>query len=149
MLIRFFRSEPAAAIVLLLSAAIALIVANTPLGDSYHHLLERNVFGLSIHHWINDALMALFFLMVGLEIKRELTMGALASWGDRILPGAAAVGGMAVPALIFAGFNIGKGDILAGWAIPTATDIAFALGVLSILGSRVPAAIRVLEEQYV
>lgn len=144
MLLRFFRSEPAAAIVLLIAAATALVVANSPLNDAYHHLLETYVGGLSIHHWINDALMALFFLMVGLEIKRELTMGALASWGDRILPGAAAMAGMVVPALIFVAINQGESDVLSGWAIPTATDIAFALGVLSILGSRVPAAIRVL-----
>lgn len=144
MLLRFFRSEPAAAIVLLIAAGLALVIANSPFNDVYHHLLETYVAGISIHHWINDALMAMFFLMVGLEIKRELTMGALATWGDRILPGAAALGGMVAPALIFVAFNAQNGDILAGWAIPTATDIAFALGVLSILGSRVPAAIRVL-----
>jgi NhaA family Na+:H+ antiporter len=88
--------------------------------------------------------MAIFFLMVGLEIKRELTMGALASWSERILPGAAAMGGMVIPALIFVALNWGQNDVLSGWAIPSATDIAFALGVLAILGSRVPAAIRVL-----
>ena len=144
MLLRFFRSEPAAAIVLLLAAGMALIVANSPAGDSYHHLLETKVAGLTVHHWINDALMALFFLMVGLEIKREMIYGALARWRDRLLPGMAAIGGMAVPALIFVAFNRGDRALLAGWAIPTATDIAFTLGVLAILGKRVPAAIRII-----
>ncbi len=144
MLIRFFRSEPAAAIVLLLLAAFALVVANSPLQDAYHHLLEAKFGGLSIHHWINDGLMAVFFLMVGLEIKREMVGGALSTWGDRLLPGVAALGGMLVPALIFVGLNWGSSDLMAGWAIPTATDIAFALGVLTILGKRVPASIRVL-----
>ena len=144
MLIRFFRSEPAAAIVLLILAAFALVVANSPLQDAYHHLLEAKLVGLSIHHWINDALMAVFFLMVGLEIKREMVAGALSTWGDRLLPGVAALGGMAIPAVIFVALNWGASDLMAGWAIPTATDIAFALGVLTILGKRVPAAIRVL-----
>lgn len=144
MLLRFFRSEPAAAIVLLAAAAMALVVANSPLRDAYHHALETDLGGLSVHHWINDALMALFFLMVGLEIKRELISGALSTWRDRLLPGMAALGGMAVPALIFVAFNRGNSNMLDGWAIPTATDIAFALGVLAILGKRVPAAIRVM-----
>lgn len=144
MLIRFFRSEPAAAIVLLILAAFALVIANSPLQDSYHHLLEAKIAGLSIHHWINDALMAVFFLMVGLEIKRELVAGALSTWGDRLLPGVAALGGMAIPALIFVAINWGQADLLNGWAIPTATDIAFAIGVLTILGKRVPAAVRIL-----
>lgn len=144
MLLRFFRSEPAAAIVLLCAAALALIVANSPLESHYHSFLEFNLAGLSVHHWINDALMALFFLMVGLEIKRELAVGALATWQDRILPGLGAVGGMMVPALIYVLFNRNDADLMAGWAIPTATDIAFTLGVLSLLGKRVPAAIRVL-----
>ena len=144
MLLRFFRSEPAAALVLLFAAGMALVVANSPLSDDYHHLLESYILGLSIHHWINDALMAVFFLMVGLEIKRELTYGALARWRDRLLPGMAAFGGMAVPALIYVAFNRGNSALLDGWAIPTATDIAFTLGVLAILGKRVPAAIRVM-----
>lgn len=144
MLLRFFRSEPAAAIILLLSAALAMVVANSPLSSSYFDVLDTHVAGMSVHHWINDALMAVFFLMVGLEIKRELTVGALASWGDRILPGVGALGGMMVPALIFVALNRGDASLLAGWAIPTATDIAFTLGVLALLGKRVPAAIRVL-----
>lgn len=144
MLIRFFRSEPAAAIVLLILAAFALVVANSPLQNAYHHLLEAKIAGLSVHHWINDALMAVFFLMVGLEIKREMVAGALSTWGDRLLPGVAALGGMAVPAIIFVMINWGASDLMAGWAIPTATDIAFAIGVLTILGKRVPAAVRIL-----
>ncbi len=144
MLIRFFRSEPAAAVVLLLSAAIALIVANTALVDSYHHLLEHYVLGLSIHHWINDGLMAIFFLMVGLEIKREMTLGALSRMRDRVLPGLAAMGGMLAPALVYTVINRGDSDLTAGWAIPAATDIAFTLGVLAVLGKRVPAGVRVL-----
>lgn len=144
MLIRFFRSEPAAAIVLLVASAAAMLVANTPLYHIYHDVLEHTVATLSIHEWINDALMALFFLMVGLEIKREMVSGALASWGDRVLPGLAALGGMIVPALLFIVVNRNVADHHAGWAVPTATDIAFALGVLTLLGRRVPAAIRVL-----
>lgn len=144
MLLRFFRSEPAAAIVLLVMAALAIVVANSPLQSAYENVLGSYVLGISVHHWINDALMAVFFLMVGLEIKREVTVGALSTWRLRVLPGVAAVGGMAIPALIFVLVNRGDSLHLDGWAIPAATDIAFALGVLALLGSRVPAAIRVL-----
>ncbi len=144
MLVRFFRSEPAAAIVLLLAAVAALIVANSPLVHTYEDVLGTYVLGISVHHWINDALMALFFLLVGMEIKQEVLTGALSSWRARILPGLAAVGGMALPALIFVLINRNDADHLGGWAIPAATDIAFAMGVLAILGSRVPIAVRVL-----
>ncbi len=144
MLVRFFRSEPAAAIVLLLAAVAALIVANSPLVHTYEDVLGTYVLGVSVHHWINDALMALFFLLVGMEIKQEVLTGALSSWRARILPGLAAVGGMALPALIFVLINRNDADHLDGWAIPAATDIAFAMGVLAILGSRVPIAVRVL-----
>lgn len=144
MLLRFFRSEPAAAIVLLGMAALAIIVANSPLQSAYENVLGTYIFGISVHHWINDALMAVFFLMVGLEIKREAMVGALSTWRLRVLPGVAALGGMAIPALIFVLINRGDSLHLDGWAIPAATDIAFALGVLALLGSRVPASIRIL-----
>lgn len=144
MLIRFFRSEPAAAIVLLLASAIAMVIANTALYSWYHDTLGYVIGGLSIHDWINDALMAVFFLLVGMEIKKEMVSGSLSRWGDRIVPGLAALGGMAMPALIFLLINRAHADHHQGWAIPTATDIAFSLGVLALLGSRVPASIRIL-----
>lgn len=125
------------------SAALAVIVANSPFADWYFRALEADVFGLSVLEWINDALMALFFLLVGLEIKRELAIGQLSSWRQRALPGFAALGGMMVPALIYVAFNFGNPAAVRGWAIPSATDIAFSLGVLSLLGSRVPLSLKV------
>ncbi|MDR8392193.1 Na+/H+ antiporter NhaA [Aliifodinibius sp. S!AR15-10] len=141
----FFKKDSAAGIMLLLATVAALIVANSPLGEAYHHLLETHiVLGFSdfmidesLHHWINDGLMAIFFLLVGLEIKRELKYGELSSFQSALLPVVAAVGGATVPALIFFGFNGGT-DYMNGWAIPMATDIAFVIGVLALLGSRVP-----------
>jgi NhaA family Na+:H+ antiporter len=144
MLVRFIRSEPAAAVVLLCAAALAMIVANSPLGSAYEDVLHAKVLGLSVLHWINDGLMGLFFLLVGIEIKQELFGGELSSWGARALPGIAAAGGMLVPALIFVAVNSGDPDHLAGWAIPSATDIAFSIGVLALIGSRVPSAIRII-----
>jgi len=138
----FLRSEAAGGLVLIAVAIAALIVANGPLGPDYFAALKTYVFGLSILHWINDGLMALFFLLVGLEIKREMLDGRLRQWSDRALPGMAAVGGMVVPALIYVGVNISTPETLRGWAIPAATDIAFALGVLSLLGSRVPVSLK-------
>ena len=140
---RFCAAEAAGGIVLMIAAALALIVANSPLATGYFATLHLDVGGLSVGHWINDGLMALFFLLVGLEIKREMAVGQLATWGDRALPGLAALGGMAVPALIYALVNRHEPQTLAGWAIPAATDIAFALGVLSLLGSRVPTSLKV------
>lgn len=144
MLVRFFRSEPAAAIVLLFAAVLALIVANSPLSHAYEDILGTYILGISVHHWINDALMAVFFLLVGMEIKQEALDGALSTPRARILPGIAAIGGMALPAIIFVIINLSSPDHLSGWAIPAATDIAFAMGVLAILGSKVPLAIRAL-----
>lgn len=140
---KFCAAEAAGGIVLMVAAAIALGVANSPLADTYFTSLHAEFAGLSVGHWINDGLMALFFLLVGLEIKREMAVGQLARWGDRALPGLAALGGMAVPALLYALVNRQDPQTLSGWAIPAATDIAFALGVLSLLGSRVPASLKV------
>lgn len=139
----FFSSPVAGGIVLIIASAAAIIVANSPLREGYETLLKYKTAGLSVEHWINDALMAVFFMMVGLEIKRELVTGQLATWSQRALPGFAALGGLAVPALIYVGFNAGHDETLSGWAIPAATDIAFALGVLALLGSRVPVSLKI------
>jgi NhaA family Na+:H+ antiporter len=139
----FLDSEASGGIILMVAAALALIVANSPLAPTYFAALKTYIGPLNVSHWINDALMAMFFLLVGLEIKREVLDGQLSTWPRRILPGIAAAGGMAVPALIYAAFNWGNPETMRGWAIPTATDIAFALGVLSLLGSRVPASMKV------
>ena len=139
----FLQSESAGGLLLMGSAALALIVANSPLADGYFHALHIHVGGLSIGHWVNDGLMAVFFLLVGLEIKREVVDGELSTWSRRVLPGIAALGGMVVPALIYIAVNLHTPANLRGWAIPAATDIAFALGVLSLLGSRVPASLKV------
>src|SRR5690349_14773959 len=135
--------EASGGLILIASAAIALIVANSSAAGLYSTTLARYVFGMSVLHWINDALMVLFFVLVGLEIKRELLDGHLASWHRRLLPGVAAAGGMIAPALVYLAVNASSPETLRGWAIPAATDIAFSLGVLAILGSRVPAAIKV------
>jgi Na+:H+ antiporter, NhaA family len=140
---RFFHTEAAGGIVLIVAAALALLIANSPAAPSYFAILKTYVFGLSIQHWINDALMAVFFLLVGLEIKREFIQGQLATWQSRALPGIAALGGMLVPGAIYIAFNLGSPETLRGWAIPAATDIAFALGVLALLGSRVPISLKV------
>src|SRR5918993_2087784 len=136
-------SEASGGLVLLGAAALALVVANSPLGGTYFKVLHSDLLGLSVPDWINDALMALFFLLVGLEIKRELLDGQLSTWPRRILPSLAAAGGMVAPALIYVALNAGEPATLRGWAIPTATDIAFALGVLALLGRRVPASLRI------
>ena len=136
-------SEASGGLVLIGAAALALIVANSPLAPAYFGALESDVGGLSVLHWINDGLMALFFLLIGLEVKREFIDGELSTWPRRILPGFAAAGGMLVPALIYVAVNAGHPAQLRGWAIPTATDIAFALGVLMLLGRRVPVSLKV------
>lgn len=139
----FMQSGSGGGFTLMAAAALALIVANSPLSERYLASLNYSIGGLSVLHWINDGLMAVFFLFVGLEIKREMLVGQLASWSRRILPGIGALGGMIVPALIYVAFNRNDPDALRGWAIPTATDIAFALGVLTLLGKRVPTSIKV------
>ncbi len=142
-LVSMFQSASAGGIVLIIASAAAIAVANSSLVEIYRWLLHYSIAGLSLELWVNDALMAIFFLLVGLEIKRELLIGQLATWGQRALPGLAALGGMAVPALIYLGFNLSNGETIAGWAIPSATDIAFALGVLALLGSRVPISLKI------
>lgn len=136
-------SQAGAGVILMIAATAALIIANSPASHLYFGTLQHYVAGLSILHWINDALMAVFFLLVGLEIKREFLTGQLSSWPRRTLPAFAAAGGMAVPALFYVGFNLNDAETIRGWAIPTATDIAFALGALALLGSRVPASLKV------
>lgn len=140
---RFLDNEASGGLVLMAVAALAILTANSPLAEAYFHGLHVYIGPLSIQHWINDALMALFFLLVGLEIKREMLDGQLSSWSRRILPGAAAAGGMLFPALIYIGLNLNNPEALRGWAIPTATDIAFALGVISLFGSRVPSSLKI------
>ncbi|MBX8536167.1 Na+/H+ antiporter NhaA [Pseudomonas cichorii] len=142
-LARFLASESAGGIVLMGTALAALIVANSPLAPGYFATLHSVWLGLSVELWINDGLMAIFFLMVGLEIKREVLAGGLATWEQRALPGFAAAGGMLVPALLYLAVNWGNAQTISGWAIPAATDIAFALGVLSLLGKRVPTSLKV------
>lgn len=140
---QFMDSEVAGGIVLMAAAVLALIVANTPLSDAYFDTIQFYIGPLTVGLWINDALMAIFFLLVGLEIKREFLTGQLATWPSRILPGVAATGGVIVPALIYIAFNFHDPEKVQGWAVPSATDIAFALGVLSLLGSRVPSSLKI------
>ena len=147
----FFKLEAASGLVLLFAAVIALIISNSELADLYFVTLNKylfigiNNFGLklSVLHWINDALMAIFFFFVTLEIKREFLQGELSNIKQALLPIIAAVGGMLVPALFYVFINLGDSETLNGWAIPSATDIAFSLGVLSLLGKRVPLSLKI------
>ena len=140
---RFLDSEATGGLILVGAATLALVLANSPLAPAYFGGLERDLGGRSVLHWVNDGLMALFFLLIGLEVKREFIAGELSTWPRRALPGFAAAGGMLVPALIYVAVNAGQPANLRGWAIPTATDIAFALGVLMLLGRRVPVSLKV------
>ena len=148
----FLKQESAGGIVLIAAAALALLIANSPLAPAYFGTLETKLnvsFGdfaidKALLLWINDGLMAIFFFLIGLEVKREIIDGQLSSWDKASLPLAAAIGGMALPALIFVAFNINSPESISGWAIPAATDIAFALGILSLLGPRVPVAMKAL-----
>jgi NhaA family Na+:H+ antiporter len=147
----FFKLEAASGLVLLISAILALMISNSYLSEIYFETLNKylfigiNNFGLklSVLHWINDALMAIFFFFVTLEIKREFLQGELSNIKQALLPIIAAVGGMVVPALFYVFINFDEPETLNGWAIPSATDIAFSLGVLSLLGKRVPLSLKV------
>ncbi len=147
----FIQKESASGILLILATILALILSNTfmsPLYQSFLHIpVEIRVGSLqldkSLYHWVNDGLMAIFFLLIGLEVKREILEGHLSSMGQIALPGIAAVGGMLVPAAIYLAFNSNNPIAVNGWAIPTATDIAFALGILSLLGKRVPVSLKI------
>ncbi|WP_207538124.1 Na+/H+ antiporter NhaA [Sabulicella rubraurantiaca] len=143
MLRAFLDNSASGGLALMAAAALALVVANSPLSEAYFSALHAYLGPLSVQHWINDALMAVFFLFVGLEIKREVLDGQLSTWSRRILPGVAAACGMAVPAIIFLLFNYHDPVASRGWAIPAATDIAFALGVLALLGDRVPVSLKI------
>lgn len=146
----FIKSEAAGGILLMVAAALAMIVANSPLYDMYHHFLHelegptlsKKLGPMTPHLWINDGLMAIFFFLVGLEIKREFVDGRLNTWERRRLPVLAAAAGMVVPALIYLFIVKDAPPLYNGWAIPAATDIAFAIGVLALLGSRAPASLK-------
>lgn len=139
----FFQSEQAGGIVLMAAALLGLIIANSSAAPHYFGLLAGKLLGMSLLHWINDGLMAVFFLFVGLEVKREILAGELSDNRKRFLPAAAALGGLAAPALIYLWLTSGDAALSQGWAIPAATDIAFALGVLAVLGSRVPVSLKI------
>jgi Na+:H+ antiporter, NhaA family len=148
---QFIDHEATGGLLLAMAAALAIVLVNFGLADAYHHLLDERVrlgigaFTLdkSLHHFINDGLMAIFFFLVGLEIKREAVEGNLSTLSQIVLPAAAALGGIVVPAGLYAWFNWGDATTLSGWAIPAATDIAFALGALALAGSRVPLSMKI------
>lgn len=147
----FFELEAAGGIVLAFAAVLAMIVANSPLYELYNAFIHAPVvvqigqfeIAKDAHHWINDGLMAVFFFLVGLELKREALIGELSDIKQIVLPAICAIGGMVAPALVYYGLNHGDSEALKGWAIPAATDIAFAIGVLSLLGNKVPNALKV------
>ena len=150
-LIVFLKADSTGGILLIIATLLALLFANTSLSEYYesflHIPMEIRISSLhldkTLHHWINDGLMVIFFMMIGLEVKREILEGHLSSLSKVALPTIAAIGGMLVPALIYILFNHGDATAMRGWAIPTATDIAFALGILSLLGNRVPVSLKV------
>lgn len=151
-IIKFIKHEINAGIVLLIATIAALIIANSPLSDAYFNFFEKNYINFEfefwklskpVYYWINDGLMAIFFFLIGLEVKREIKIGELSTIKKAMLPGVAAIGGMLIPAIIFIVFNYSEGVYANGWAIPMATDIAFALGVLAILGKRVPVELKI------
>src|SRR5690606_24623609 len=147
----FISKSSTGGIVLMISAAVAIAMANSPLSEWYHHFWENKIsigltdgfsLDMSLHHWINDGLMAVLFFVIGLELKREIVAGELSNPKNAILPIAAGVGGMVFPALIYTAFNNGL-DSMNGWGIPMATDLAFALGILYLLGDRVPSSLKI------
>jgi NhaA family Na+:H+ antiporter len=142
--IEFFRLEAASGIVLMLAAALALICANSPLAETYQTFRHLSLGRQSLEWWVNDGLMAVFFLLVSLEIKREVVSGQLSSRSQLVLPVVCAAAGVAVPALLYVALNHADAGAMRGWAVPTATDIAFALGVLALLGTRVPLGMKLL-----
>ena len=139
---RFFESEKTGGFLLIVATLCALIFANSSFSEQYHHFWHIDVGGMSTEHWVNDGLMAIFFLLIGLELERELYEGELSTRSNALLPMFAAIGGMLAPALIHYAFNANT-PFQAGMGIPMATDIAFALGILSMLGARVPAPLKV------
>jgi len=148
----FLKKDSSVGIILMIATVVAMIFANSPLHVVYDFILETPLevrLGRHIHIakplllWINDGLMAVFFFLIGLEVKREVLVGQLSSRAQIVLPGVAAVGGMLVPAIVYVMLNAGNSDALNGWAIPAATDIAFALGILALLGDRVPASLKI------
>jgi NhaA family Na+:H+ antiporter len=149
---KLFKHEATGGVLLMLSAVLAMLVANSSLQGSYDYVLHQSKLAVMINGeglqkplilWINDGLMAIFFFLIGLELKNEILDGKLKNPRDIMLPGMAAVGGMAVPALIYAAINWGNDATISGWAIPAATDIAFALGILALVGSRAPSGLKV------
>ena len=139
---RFFNSEKSSGILILLCTLVSLAIANSPFGEPYLHFWHIQFLGLSVEQWVNDGLMAIFFLLIGLELERELYSGELSDFRNALLPIFAATGGIALPALIHFGLNMGT-PTQVGMGIPMATDIAFALGVLALLGSRVPVSLKI------
>ena len=138
----FFESEKLGGLVLIVCTLVSLLLANSSFGESYHHFWLTEFSGHSIEHWINDGLMTIFFLLIGLELEREIYQGELSNFKDALLPIFAAIGGMLIPAAIFIFFNFGT-ETQSGAGIPMATDIAFALGILSLLGNKVPTSLKV------
>ncbi len=140
--VSFFESERSSSLLLIGCTLLSVLLANSAMGNAYVHFWHQDMFGMSLEHWVNDGLMAIFFLMIGLELERELYSGELSSVKKALLPAIAATGGVIAPALIHLFFNAGT-NTQAGIAIPMATDIAFALGIIALLGSRIPASLKV------
>ncbi|MCG3733278.1 Na+/H+ antiporter NhaA [Vibrio cincinnatiensis] len=138
----FLKSEAAGGVLLVIAAISAMLIANSPLDELYQHSLHASFFGMSVAHWVNDGLMAIFFLLIGLEVKRELIDGSLKTKEQALFPAIAALGGMLAPALVYTLFNSSDPTASQGWAIPAATDIAFALGIMALLGNRVPVSLK-------